>query len=1681
MYTTQMTSSASRTSTTRGFMSFSSQSVIENSKGPSVMEKMKENLYFLAINMQRNTAFSTKWITFASIFRIIQNYAVILMPGCTGFWEKDSHASIFIHLLTLPIHFCFVPGNTTFHSIISIFFSLVLCTVALILFVFLKRDKLERSYTKNEMFLVSLMFALIVPIFTTFSLSSFGTLLKHAIFFKYKKAILYVGLIFGAISAVLIVPLNMLSFALIRARNSIDPSTAFATWASQTWKFFAAEIYLSVCAMLEEFLPLNRKEYMIAFCVILLLFNNPIMVYSILNTSIFQSHGYSLYFCVEMCNSMLCAILMISQFYVEGITPVIVFVATIIGFVVFLLLFRVILNLYENSVIKKLSSVYKYSKSILPPITPLIFSNPDSMNVGLTQEAYSVIQAFNSLDIKNSNEFHKYVSIGADAKLPSITNLDFIKWGISRFSDYNTLIDSSQACEFFGDTNQVLTVIVQHVKEQGEPSFFLSFVLNIIDSLHTDKISDKPQLLTMLEKKATAGLARCRRTAALFWGCVLNHSSLSMKDALCKMRDSIKETEAHFDELTRCYPYTKTTITHYISFLTEVKGYYMETESFINKVSANFIEARADEEVTEDESIDGVSEIIADKSYSFHMFLENLSDYMEQERLANGTSHAPMIALWTLACVSLLTIIVFIIYVIVETLSTFNTYPKLLDIVKTCTDVITRVGTLSISARRMCLFSKDMINIKKTVDFGNAVTHANVYDNASVLTPYFVENAETLPSLLQTFYKATSYSDEMLKTIEQIKDDFILYGNKFTGSLSFALDLMANSIRNVAGNVPMVFQDQVLKKPFSIDEEEDIHSQRDAYFNQFEQMTRERLKIPHPDNENHRFITFNINGKEKTYDPVELYATTCQSSCIKHLVKNIEPLNNLLMIFFDNFLGVGKDAVNGLEKILKITMIVLPIGFIVIFSIAVAITAYFVVRESNFRTTLYLSLPEQVASEIFRAGGLISKSYKKESKDKDSKETTEISGASKNVQFDESPEIDQMKSKAQKIESLHQFSSRISSFEETGIRHFIAWSIIYILYGALGTFVLTFYGSNVNAGFYARSVLICKSALRFLRLLYSNLLTSEYFFQDSTVKLLEPDDIHKLTELLLEGAIECNEVLTFGDDDTPYNFREYSGIKKLIIKSLGETRSNVTLNAERSYATLQHDGYKQFGFDSKIRIYTSFLKGVNENFKKNKDSFAINDPVWEHFEHVFFGHLISDAEETISVYLDGVSATIDQSLIIAAIISIALLLVLVIIFLWPLRNALDALEGYFDLTLHTICMIPKDVFARSIYIGKWLKGEITNANYHQYEANFKRTVSQSLQAKILKESSEKLLIFNINGEYIPIGEEQAPEKADLNSILEKYIDPVKNSRVFESVEKSFLKIQEAKDAVDSISIKATSTSGNPLKITVRGIPTSETDISNSANITKYYAFISIILKDITQEQAEIDSYKKQRDKTLSLISRCVPPNFAQRLHDGERRITFSSGIGSVENFEICDYEKVFADIDPVDIANFLIDIRGKIDELLVEFQNVSLISFTHGIATFVAGLFNDEQNGRTEAIDSLHFAVKLNDAMKEILAKYKIDATARCSIATGGPIFCKLLMDASPLIIISEDTTDISAAILKLAKPGQLLLERTTYECIYGINIDAQIVGDFDFNGKHTSLYAVSTSSLQLTQQPQQQ
>ena len=152
--------------------------------------------------------------------------------------------------------------------------------------------------------------------------------------------------------------------------------------------------------------------------------------------------------------------------------------------------------------------------------------------------------------------------------------------------------------------------------------------------------------------------------------------------------------------------------------------------------------------------------------------------------------------------------------------------------------------------------------------------------------------------------------------------------------------------------------------------------------------------------------------------------------------------------------------------------------------------------------------------------------------------------------------------------------------------------------------------------------------------------------------------------------------------------------------------------------------------------------------------------------------------------------------------------------------------------------------------------------------------------------------------------------------------------------------------------------------------------------------------------------------------------------------------------------------------------RKQVESVLAELDNMSLIRLHCGSAMFVAGLFNEEPNGLSEAVDTMVFVQKFHRVITDVKEKHKMGTVKlRYAVCTGGPIYGKLLMDNSPISLISGDPISMASTLIGLSKPGQLLMDRTTYECLYGV-ITADPAGDFEFAGQHTAYYAIDITTL---------
>lgn len=68
-------------------------------------------------------------------------------------------------------------------------------------------------------------------------------------------------------------------------------------------------------------------------------------------------------------------------------------------------------------------------------------------------------------------------------------------------------------------------------------------------------------------------------------------------------------------------------------------------------------------------------------------------------------------------------------------------------------------------------------------------------------------------------------------------------------------------------------------------------------------------------------------------------------------------------------------------------------------------------------------------------------------------------------------------------------------------------------------------------------------------------------------------------------------------------------------------------------------------------------------------------------------------------------------------------------------------------------------------------------------------------------------------------------------------------------------------------------------------------------------------------------------------------------------------------------------------------------------------------------------------------------------------------------------MDNSPISLVSGDPISMASALMAVCKPGQLVMDRTTRECLHGI-ITAEPDGEFEFGGHKMPHFAVDLVAL---------
>ena len=1575
----------------------SSNTMIDESRGPPLTEKLKHNILLLSTNMHRYTENSTIKTDISSIVKLIQYYVLFLIPSFTVFWGRNQAASIITNILNTPFTLCVVPGNIIYRCVITIIvFVFYLIHVFILLRVLLK-NPLVSSTSNSYVTWMCWFLGFFCPILEipTFNLLGFG--LGVLVWEKEFDYLTIIAFIFGVLSAIFVVFGHYLSVAMYRCSPTVNFRGLLRPWPRYMTQYSHLQIISMVTAFAEGFLNCNNQTQMTICCVVLMVFGNPGVSIYLMRRPIFQNVEDSVHLAVCHIVGFICLLLLLVHNYVPFLSPSLLFTAVILMIIVFYLILNFISRRRCGEAVSRLYSIYKSSRPVLPPLTPVVFSNPLSNQITLSQEAYSVMQMFSSLGIETEDEFNFFLAVGAKMKVPSVRNIDFIKWGLNSFTSATTLLAASQLIQYFGGCARTETVILQKLREiPSYPLLFMAFIQHL-EGLHADLMLDKPILLQGLCSKASAALSRCKRSIAMFWGSVLRRSNSAIREALCRVRNSIKEAGPHFEELMRCYPHTKQAISLYLSFLTEIKGEFENCNDYLNKLSTYFVARQGELELEEEAQSDFLTSLLQDETTSYNKYVSQLPIFAEHERQAMICSNSVMHVINAGSIVSFIAMIICFTYVIVVMLISIQSLPKFITMIQSVGSLTSSLTLMTTATRRLCLISSGHLH-------SNSIWHpsADSIANQTVLVDTVRTLANSLPKLVQDFMVSVAYSNDIVMRLNNAMASVFHHNRELEMGFSQVLKIMSNSMRSI-----------VLLVPKAVSETGPI-------------------------------------GEYQFSD----YKDICNSTDLKNVYFNIDALVQLLDDFVAGFSTVLSDEINRFRQLLLYSMEILPAVFFGVFLIWTIISGAIAYKEAKFRAALFLSLPEQVASEFFRA--------------ESGRPVKKAGPPVFNFNTPGRGEDKIIKDKVRLVEKLHEFGITGQENHDPGLRAYVISMLFFLCLSALGMAGLMYYGYRESRIFDRETILTCFSVMRNTLLEFATFFVQEMFF-DESYRIVSNSEMLQSAVSFLERSQDYQAKVAYGQYESSLNYRMSEQLIELWNGAQNHTQPDFS-DLSNSVLFMHHPSYQSYGLGCQSTVYYAVLESLIEDFTKDQKKHAVNDRVWQEFDHFLCSHLRGKLTEASNIFLHDIESQIFDIFYITLLIFLACFIVLLIIFFSCVVPSIWRLKQFFDSGVHILCQVPHAVFQRSLFINKWFKGQINRSNFMALETHFNRSISPALQAKLVKELPESIYLFDLQGNYVnsPSLDASNLEDKTMKSILPLIADVSHDFQLLSVAESAMTKIAEAKDTVSPIVYRATSVNNVPIRLTFVGVSAAEAGfMSKDAVMRQYYSYIAILAKDVTNEFNQQQQYQQQKAHTIHLMKQCVLPQLADRVHDGERRISFMASIGSVMLMKVPDYQRQTRK-DPQSMITMMQKLHTLTGEVLLAFPNVSMVSYNAGLFVFTAGLFNDEQNGRTEAIDSVQFASQLYERISKEITSTNREFSVKFSVCTGGPIYYKMLLDVTLVSFVTGDVVQIAAAMLAKAKPRQILIERTTYECIYGLKLDPQLVCEFEFNDKHMTLYAIA-------------
>jgi len=289
-------------------------------------------------------------------------------------------------------------------------------------------------------------------------------------------------------------------------------------------------------------------------------------------------------------------------------------------------------------------------------------------------------------------------------------------------------------------------------------------------------------------------------------------------------------------------------------------------------------------------------------------------------------------------------------------------------------------------------------------------------------------------------------------------------------------------------------------------------------------------------------------------------------------------------------------------------------------------------------------------------------------------------------------------------------------------------------------------------------------------------------------------------------------------------------------------------------------------------------------------------------------------------------------------------------------------------------------------------------------------------------------------------------------------------RYFHLHEKSDIKSIFLNNKEDLDSIRNGSSS---MQMIVKFILNDGDKTSFSINNLKFGGNTILIARDESAKFKHNQLIEDERMKSEKLLSAILPPILVNRVHKGEKNISFSVQSSTIIFIDIVNFTPWCSKNTSEKVVLILNHIFKEFDSILLCCPSLTKIKCIGDCYMAAGGIFSEINNPSEHSKEAIEFCLRAISVINSINDFYGESLQIRCGIHTGGPVIAGVMGIEKPTFEILGKPISFAQQMEHHGSPMLIHISRSVYELVYDGNFNIRERGRIEIKGEQFFTYFV--------------